>query len=187
MTQTKGQANGVEEKHEGISIETAKVVQGISLVFSGTVMMLEALHPHVSLEPSAVMNLVTGNIRGLEAMAAEKNAQKENVKDEPENAMGSGTEDPVPDDSAADVDPVDDAASSTVTETPPEKMESAEKPEQVSTVTQDDITKIIVQKIKQSRSNNAKIGVILKTYGVAKVSDLPASKYEAFLTDLSTI
>ena len=66
-------------------------------------------------------------------------------------------------------------------------MESAEKPEQVSTVTQDDITKIIVQKIKQSRSNNAKIGVILKTYGVAKVSDLPASKYEAFLTDLSTI
>ena len=51
----------------------------------------------------------------------------------------------------------------------------------------DDITKIIVQKIKQNRSNNAKIGSILKTYGVAKVGDLPASKYEAFLTDLSAI
>ena len=33
----------------------------------------------------------------------------------------------------------------------------------------------------------AKIGSILKTYGVAKVGDLPASKYEAFLTDLSAI
>ena len=32
-----------------------------------------------------------------------------------------------------------------------------------------------------------KIGAILKTYGVAKVSDLPAAKYEAFLTDISQI
>lgn len=54
-------------------------------------------------------------------------------------------------------------------------------------VTQDDITRIIVRKIKQDRSNNEKIGAILKTYGVAKVSDLPADKYEAFLTDLSQI
>ena len=51
----------------------------------------------------------------------------------------------------------------------------------------DDITKIIVQKIKQNRSNNEKIGSILKTYGVAKVGELPVSKYEAFLTDLSAI
>ena len=187
MTQTNGQANGAEEKREGISIETAKVVQGISLVFSGAVMMLEALHPHVSLEPSAVLNLVTGNIQGLEAMAAEKNAQKENVKDEPENAVGSRMEDPVPADSSADVDPVDDAAPATLTEISPEMMENSSQSEQVSSVTQDDITKIIVQKIKQNRSNNEKIGAILKTYGVAKVSDLPASKYEAFLTDLSAI
>ncbi len=57
----------------------------------------------------------------------------------------------------------------------------------VSTVTQDDITRIIVRKIKQDRSNNEKIGAILKTHGVSKVSDLPAAKYEAFLTDLSQI
>ena len=62
-----------------------------------------------------------------------------------------------------------------------------EAPLAVSTVTQDDITKIIVRKIKQDRSNNEKIGAILKTYGVAKVSDLPAAKYEAFLTDISQI
>ena len=54
-------------------------------------------------------------------------------------------------------------------------------------VTQDDITKIIVQKLKKDRSNNEKIGAILETYGVAKVSELPAAKYEAFLTDLSQL
>ena len=63
----------------------------------------------------------------------------------------------------------------------------AETSPAVATVTKDDITKIIVRKIKQDRSNNEKIGAILKTYGVAKVSDLPATKYEAFLTDISQI
>ena len=63
----------------------------------------------------------------------------------------------------------------------------AETAPAAATVTQDDITRIIVRKIKQDRSNNEKIGAILKTYGVAKVSDLPAAKYEAFLTDLSQI
>ena len=75
-------------------------------------------------------------------------------------------------------------------ETPEEKKQDeppAETSPVVSTVTQDDITKIIVRKIKQDRSNNEKIGAILKTYGVAKVSDLPASKFEAFLTDISQI
>ncbi len=75
-------------------------------------------------------------------------------------------------------------------ETPEEKKQDeppAETSPVVSTVTQDDITKIIVRKIKQDRSNNEKIGAILKTYGVAKVSDLPALKFEAFLTDISQI
>lgn len=56
-----------------------------------------------------------------------------------------------------------------------------------TTVTEDDITKIIVHKIKQDRSNNEKIGAILRTYGAAKVSDLPVAKYEAFLTDVSQL
>lgn len=77
-----------------------------------------------------------------------------------------------------------------VVETPEEKKQEkppVETPSVTSTVTQDDVTKIIVRKIKQDRSNNEKIGAILKTYGVAKVSDLPTAKYEAFLTDISQI
>lgn len=67
------------------------------------------------------------------------------------------------------------------------KSKETEKPQPASTVTADDITKIIVQKIKQNRSNSEKIGSILKTYGAVKVSELPADKYEAFLTDVSQL
>ena len=83
--------------------------------------------------------------------------------------------------------PTDDSPVVEVPEEKKPKEQPAEVPAVTSTVTQDDITKIIVRKIKQDRSNNEKIGAILKTYGVAKVSDLPAVKYEAFLTDISQI
>ena len=55
------------------------------------------------------------------------------------------------------------------------------------TITKDDITAVIVAKIKKKRDNNEKIGQLLKTYGVAQLSDLPAEKYEAFLADDSQI
>lgn len=68
-----------------------------------------------------------------------------------------------------------------------EQPKKEEKAQPASTVTADDITKIIVQKIKQNRSNSEKIGSILKTYGAVKVSELSADKYEAFLTDVSQL
>ena len=65
---------------------------------------------------------------------------------------------------------------------------AAKAPTQASAaVTADDITRVIVAKIKQKRSNNARIGALLKAYGVEKVSSLPAEKYEAFLTDISQL
>ena len=181
----KKQAHSAEEKQEPISIETAKVIQGISLVFSGAVTMLEALHPHVSLEPSAILHLVTGNIEGLETMAAEKRAKEE--QENAENARRTGVEGAVPSSPAAESAPVDDDVSAEVVSASDNTTEAAGTEETASTITQDDITRIIVQKIKQNRSNNEKIGAILKSYGVAKVSDLPAAKYEAFVTDLSAI
>ena len=38
-----------------------------------------------------------------------------------------------------------------------------------------------------SRTHSEKIGQLLKTYGVAQLSDLPAEKYEAFLADVAQI
>lgn len=63
----------------------------------------------------------------------------------------------------------------------------AAKTQSAVTITKDDITAVIVAKIKKKRDNNEKIGQLLKTYGVAQLSDLPAEKYEAFLADVSQI
>ena len=83
----------------------------------------------------------------------------------------------------------DDTADGLTQETPEsaDEQNTTESSEPVTTLTQDDITRVIVQKIKQNRSNNEKIGQLLKAHGVSKVSELPAAKYEAFLTDLSAI
>lgn len=64
---------------------------------------------------------------------------------------------------------------------------AAAKSQPVVTITKDDITAVIVAKIKKKRDNNEKIGQLLKTYGVAQLSDLPSEKYEAFLADVSQI
>ena len=83
-----------------------------------------------------------------------------------------------------DAPAVDDDVSGEMTD----KTEESSKQEAPTvSVTQDDITKIIVQKLKKDRTNNERIGAILRTYGVARVSDLPANRYEAFLTDLSQL
>ena len=63
----------------------------------------------------------------------------------------------------------------------------ADTPTPAPAVTIDDITKVIVAKIKKKRDNNARIGALLKSYGVEKVSGLPPEKYEAFLTDISEL
>ena len=74
-------------------------------------------------------------------------------------------------------------------EEPPDKPAEppAEQKPRVPILTKDDITSVIVAKIKQKRSNNEKIGQLLKAYGVGALSDLPAEKYEAFLTDISQL
>lgn len=90
----------------------------------------------------------------------------------------------------ADTPPWEDTSQK---EEPPDKAPGADKPAEppaeqktrVPILTKDDITSVIVAKIKQKRSNNEKIGQLLKAYGVGALSDLPAEKYEAFLTDIS--
>ena len=67
----------------------------------------------------------------------------------------------------------------------PAEDNPTEKP--MPSITMDDITKVSGAKIKEKRDDNAKIGSLLKTYGVDKVSGLPPEKYEAFLTDISEL
>lgn len=65
--------------------------------------------------------------------------------------------------------------------------QKAEPEQPAVTISKDEITAVIVAKIKQKRSNNEKIGQLLKIYGVGQLSELPAAKYEAFLADISQL
>jgi len=57
-----------------------------------------------------------------------------------------------------------------------------------TSITPDDITKVIVAKIKADRKNSAKIKKMLKEkYRADKVSQLKPEHYEAFLTDISGV
>ena len=208
MTETNEKAVSRGEYSEGISIETSKVIQGMSLVFSGAMTMLEAIHPKISLQPAELMCLMTGDREGLaritelkKADAAEKDKEENHETQNADvgsggDASASGPDAPVDADPEKPVtegkETSEAAEASEATDKPaeaeaPQKAEAPKEKPPAPSVTQDDITKIIVQKIKADRSNNAKIGQLLKDYGAARVSELPASKYEAFITDLSAI
>lgn len=209
MTETNEKAVSHGEYSEGISIETSKVIQGMGLVFSGAMTMLEAIHPKISIDPAELMCLMTGDREGLaklaemkKATAAEKDKEEahepqnadvgsnDSSASVPDSSVGGDPEKPVTEtresaDKPAEVEAPKEADAPKKAEAP--KAAEARKKKAPVTVTQDDITKIIVQKIKANRSNNEKIGQLLKNYGAARVSDLPASKYEAFITELASI
>ena len=95
---------------------------------------------------------------------------------------------------AADNDfPVDDADALPWNEdtgqkdTAPAEPQAVQKASPAVTITRDDLTAVIVGKIKKKRSNNEKIGQLLKAYGCKELSALPPEKYEAFLTDISQL
>lgn len=103
------------------------------------------------------------------------------VKDT-ETAVGETTADST--DSAPQTDTVDGPPWE---EDTGQKEVAAPAAASATTITKDDITAVIVAKIKQKRDNNAKIGSLLKAYGYSELSALPAEKYEAFLADISQL
>ena len=151
-----------------VSVDVSKLTQGISLVFTGAIKMLEAIEPvnvNFALPPvdSSVLNDTGGEpiTEKTDDATGEHNAATGEAADEPTN------------------EPI------TVLDVPqkkPQKSGSTARP-----ITTDDITKIIVRKIKQNKANNERIGLVLKTYGVERVSDLKPEQYEAFITDLAAL
>lgn len=126
-----------------------------------------------------------------EEPAAEDDVNSGSSVEEPATE-GDSAENDSADGEAADGDfPVDDADALPWNEdtgqkdTAPEKTEPKAAP--AVTISKDDITAVIVGKIKKKRSNNEKIGQLLKAYGCKELSALPPEKYEAFLTDISQL
>ena len=177
-----------------ITVKYSTLVEGIGMVFTGVAKMLSALD-------ASTAHLVA---EAGDALREQRETEKQVTVTEKCDAAAVNTSEVEPsgeassEETIAAVKPVEDdtppweePAPETVAEQPKvEKCseETAEpKTSEKTAITQDDITKIIVRKLKQNRANNTKIGAILKAHGVARVSDLPESKYEAFLTDLSQI
>ena len=150
-----------ERQENTVSVDMAKLTEGINLVFSGAVKMLEALQPvNVSIALNSV-NLPVIEDTGGEHIAEESDAGAE-LDTAPDNPQEKTEEKPLEENS--------------------QKSNKAARP-----ITTDDITRIIVRKIKQNKDNNEKIGQVLKTYGVERVSDLKPEQYEAFVTDLAAL
>lgn len=185
-----------------------KIVDGLTEVFRGLTQMCEGMAEQIELLeftaddvteedkliPPAKHPPVDTAPKGQEMPHPRKKPVKRPRKQDIPPVVEEQPQEPTEDDpaeetSAADeakeelsdfpVDPADDL---------PFDVDTGQKaePEQPAVnISKDDITSVIVAKIKQKRSNNEKIGQLLKTYGVGQLSELPAAKYEAFLADIS--
>ena len=151
-----------------VTVSMKKLVAGVGTMFAGVLQMLEALEPQAAKQ---LMDRVAQNAETDQAAANDTVSAKEET--EPVNETETTVEQTDAEEQAAPVKG--------------EAQDPAPASDQTQTVTVDDITKIIVRKVKQDRTNNEKIGSILRTYGVARVSELPTAKYEAFLTDISQL
>lgn len=187
-----------------ITVDAGKLSKGLKTTFEGVAMVFDSIGLPVQLgltmdledgvsdehsasgesaDPVAPAASAESTAPAAEKVAVKKKA-KADPKPEPASESTAVVETQEEEESAPAAEDVVESAPAAEPETkeaPPEEVAS------VSSITIDDITKIIVQKIRQNRSTNEKIAAILKTYGVAKVSELPVDKYEAFLTDLSAI
>ena len=151
-----------------VTVSMKKLIAGVGTMFAGVLQMLAAL------EPQAAKQLID---RVAQDAEAEQGASNATVSAKEETEPVNETE--------ATAEQAD--AEEQAVRVKGEVQDPAPASDQTQTVTVDDITKIIVRKVKQDRTNNEKIGAILKTYGVARVSELPTAKYEAFLTDISQL
>ena len=191
MTETN--ANKEVNTNPGVTVKMSKLVEGIGTVFIGVLTMLESLDASTAKtfvsgfvgETSVIDGFVsamsgTPTTPKEETSAAEKPIAEETQKDTPVEVPAEEAEG-----KAAAEGKVAGATEPLAEEPAAEEKTETDAP--ATSITADDITKVIVGKIKQNRSNSDKIGSLLKTYGAARVSELPASKYEAFLTDISQL
>ena len=147
---------------EPIPVDAKKLIDGIGTIFGGVIQLLGAM------EPDMAQQLADMAINGVPKPA----------ETEPENIDPNEFE---------EILSADDLPWDTEPEEKPKKKAPAKKQEPASELTADDLIKVVTGKIKQNRANKDKILALLKSYGAAKVSDIPQEQYEAFLTDVSQL
>ena len=152
---------------EPIPVDAKKLIDGLGTIFGGVIQLLN------SMEPGMAQQLADMAINGVPKPAAETAPETINP-DEFEEILSA---DDLPWDTEQEEKPKEQ----------PKKKAAAKKQEPASELTADDLIKVVTGKIKQNRANKDKVLALLKSYGAAKVSDIPQDKYEAFLTDVSQL
>ncbi|MCR4646201.1 MAG: hypothetical protein K5695_12470 [Oscillospiraceae bacterium] len=150
---------------EPIPVDAKKLIDGLGTIFGGVIQLLN------SMEPGMAQQLADMAINGVPKPAADTAPENLNIDDFEEIISA--------DDLPLDTEPEEKPKEQ------PKKKAPAKKQEPASELTADDLIRVVTQKIKQNRSNKDKVLTLLKSYGAAKVSDIPQDKYEAFLTDVS--
>ena len=188
-----------------------KIVDGLTEVFRGLTQMCEGMAEQIELLeftsddaaeeedkllPPAKLPPVDTASKAQEIPHPRKKPVKRSRKQDTPPAVEEQPQEPT-EEAPAEETPAADEAKEELPDFPadpaddlPFDVDTGQKaePEQPAvTISKDEITAVIVAKIKQKRSNNEKIGQLLKTYGVGQLSELPASKYEAFLADISQL
>ena len=152
------------EKKNALPVQTQRIVNGINLMFAGIGEILSAMEPDMA--------------KAVQALAKCNAAPEEINPDDFEEIIAA-------DDLPWDTEPEQPEEPKPAEKPKPKK--AAKKAEPPTELTTDDLIRVVTQKIKQNRANKEKVVALLKSYGAAKVSDIPADKYEAFLTDLSQL
>ena len=176
-----------DNQQNPVSVDMAKLTEGIHLVFSGAVKMLEAMAYTVPVDSSFTVNSITDSSSAIDTVSVENCIDS----DEPKTDMTvdkppQGQQQELPLEQSPETKAEQEKTPQEEQKNEPQGSEGKSEKAAVS-VTPNDITRIIVRKIKQNKENNEKILMILKTYGVEKVSDLKPEKYEAFVTDLAAL
>lgn len=152
-----------------VPVDAKKLIDGLGTIFGGVIQLLTAMEPNMAKE------LADMAINGV----PKETAPEEINPDDFEEIIAA-------DDLPWDTAPKQPEEPEAPKEQPKKKAAPKKKQEQ-TTLTADDLIRVVTQKIKKDRSNKEKVLALLKSYGAAKVSDIPADKYEAFLTDVSQL
>lgn len=156
-----------DKKHtvpEPIPVDAKKLIDGLGTIFGGVIQLLAAM------EPGMAKELADMAINGV---PKEKAPETFNPDDFEEIIAA--------DDLPWDTDPEQPESPKPAEKSKPKKAKPS------TALTADDLIRVVTQKIKKDRSNKEKVLALLKSYGAAKVSDIPPDKYEAFLTDVSQL
>lgn len=153
------------DKKNTLPVQTQRIVNGINLMFAGIGEILSAMEPDMAKAVQALAKAAPGNLDDYEEILG---ADELPWDTEPEQAA-------------------DNTPATAPEPDPPKKKAAPKKKQEQTALTADDLIRVVTQKIKQNRANKEKVLALLKSYGAAKVSDIPTDKYEAFLTDVSQL